>query len=141
MFSFFHRAGMRSPSGPILRALESDSLSSLMNVSALGVVESRGRYSGRRVTYFRVFDPSRAGARAPEVLKKLSYKAFDSLPDLVLRAGRVEEDGTVVFDQRRDTSDGASQGPAADRDIPIRASANRADHPDDERFVSHNEGP
>src|SRR4051794_27457328 len=64
MFKFLRRPGMRSPSPAISRALTADGLPPGTNVAALGVVESPGIYSGRKVTYLRVFDPKQAAAHA-----------------------------------------------------------------------------
>ena len=124
MFGFRRRSGARSPSAAIRRALEADGLPPGIDAaSALGVVESRGRYSGRNVTYIRVFDPARATERG------LNVQAFGDLeahPELVLRAGHIEKDGTVMINWR---------APAADAETPVRARADRAAHGDDEQFV------
>ena len=127
MFDFLRRSGMRSPSVAILRALEADSLPPGTAFSALGVVESRGTYSGRNVTYIRVFDPKRAVAQGVEVLTQHAYQDLNAHPDLVLRAGFVERDGTVVL---------YSRSPVPDAAVPPRERADRAAHADDERFVS-----
>ena len=124
MLGFRHRSGQRSPSAAICRALESDGLpSGIDRASALGVVESRGRYSGRTVTYIRVFDPARATERGLDVR---SFEDLDTHPDLVLRAGHIERDGTVMIKWR---------APSADAATPVRERADRAAHEGDERFV------
>src|SRR5205809_1000175 len=97
MFGFLRKSGMRSPSAAMLRALERDGLPPGTVVSTLGVVESRGTSSGRKVTYFRVFDPKQAAARAVDVSSKDSYENLNANLDLVLRAGFIEQDGTVVI--------------------------------------------
>ena len=127
MFDFLRGSGMRSPSVAILRALEADSLPPGTVVSTLGVVESRGTYSGRKVTYIRVFDPKRAVAQGVDVLTQHGYQDLNAHPDLVLRAGFVERDGRVVLYARPPM-------PAAA--VPPREPADRAAHADDERFVS-----
>ena len=126
MFDFLRRSGMRSPSGAILRALEADGLPPGTDLSALGVVTSRGNYSGRKVTYFRVFDPARAAARSVDLLARHAYQDLDAHPDLVLRAGFVERDGAVVI---------LSRATAPDAPVPTRERADRAAHAGDERFV------
>ncbi len=124
MFGFMRRSGERSRSAAIHRALERDGLPSGLDApSALGVVESRGSYSGRKVTYIRVFDPARAAERG---LNVQAYGDLHAHPNLVLRAGHIEKDGTVVITWR---------APAADAATPVRERADRAVHADDERFV------
>jgi hypothetical protein len=124
MFGFMRKSGVRSPSGAIRRALEADGLPpGIEAASALRVAESRGTYSGRRVTYIRVFDPVRAAERGVDVR---AFGDLDAHPDLVLRAGHVEADGTVVINWR---------APSADAESPARARADRAKHEDDEEFV------
>src|SRR5687768_4485508 len=124
MFGFTGRSDARSPSAALLRALEVDGLPpERVGALALGVVESRGRYAGRTVSYVRVFDPARAVERG------LDIRAFGDLDrhrTLVLRSGHVERDGTVVLDWR---------APSPDAATPVRAPADRATHADDERFV------
>ena len=124
MVGFRRSSGQRSPSAAIRRALEADGLPpGIGAASALGVVESRGSYSGRKVTYFRVFDPARAAERELEVR---AFGDLDTHPDLVLRAGHTEQDGTVIVTWR---------APALDAATPVRERADRAAHEGDERFV------
>ena len=123
MFDFLRKPGLRRPSAAIRRALEADGLPPGTDVSALGVAESRGTYSGRRVTFFRVFDPTRAAARSVEVLTGHAYQDLNAHLELVLRAGHVEPDGAVVV---------WSRSPMPDAAIPPRE---RADRPDDARVV------
>ena len=124
MFGFRRKSGVRSPSAAIRRALEADGLPPGIDAaSALGVVESGGTYSGRRVTYIRVFDPARAAERG---LKVQAFGDLEAHPELVLRAGHIEKDGTVVINWR---------APAADAETPVRERADRAAHADDEQFV------
>ncbi len=131
MFDFLRRSGMRTPSAAMRRALEADGLPPGTDISALGVVEERGRSSGRQVTYFRVFDPKRAAALAVNVFTNYTYQDLNAHLDLVLRAGFIERDGTVVVHSRT---------PASDAAIPIREPADRAAHTDDERFVFSDRG-
>ena len=124
MFGFMRRSAVRSPSAAIRRALEQDGLPpGTPGTSALRVVESRGRYAGRGVTYFRVFDPARAAER---VLEVRAYQDLDTHRTLVLRTGHIEQDGSVVV---------AWRAPAPDAATPIRERADRAMHAGDERFV------
>ena len=126
MFNFLRKPGMRRPSGAILRALAADGLPTGTDVSELGMVESGGRYAGRRVTYFRLFDPRRAAGRSVDVFTRHSYEDLNGHLDLVLRSGFVERDGAVVVFSRTPPP----AAPAA-----ARAHADRADHTDYERHV------
>src|SRR2546427_4620727 len=123
MFGFMHRSGMRSPSAAIHRALEADGLPTGTDLSALGVVQSRGTSSGRKVTYFRVFDPKRAAARAVDVFTDHTYEDLNAHLDLVLRAGFIERDGTVVIYSRPPAADAAGprRGPGGPARRPVRA--------------------
>jgi len=54
MFDFMRRSSPQSPTTAIRHALKDDGLFSAGGESvALSVVESRGRYAGRTVRYFR----------------------------------------------------------------------------------------
>ena len=68
-----------------------------MDPATLAVVEQRGSYSGRRVSYFRVFDPVRVAERG---LAVRVYTDLDAHPELVLSAGHVEREGGVVLTRR-----------------------------------------
>lgn len=126
MFDFLRKPGMRHPSAAIRRALETDGLPPGTDIAELGVVTSRGSYAGRKVTFFRVFNPSSAAARAVDVFTAFTYDALNDHLDLVLRAGFVEQNGTaVVYAQPHPRGVGAPQ----------RQQADRVAHADDERFV------
>ena len=127
MFDFLRRSGLRYPSAALRRALEADGLPPGTDVSKLGVVQSRGMYSGRKVTFVRVFDPTRAAGRSVNVFTSYTYDDLNAHLDLVVRAGFIEHDGTVVL---------YSRPPAEDVPVPSREQADRAAHADDERFVS-----
>jgi hypothetical protein len=62
----------------------------------LRMIEDHGHYADRSVTFFRVFDPETA-ARA----KVVPQRYADLTTDLVLHAGHVERDGTVVLNSAR----------------------------------------
>jgi len=124
MFDFMRRSSPRSPTTALRHALKEDGLFSAGGDStALSMVESRGRYAGRTVRYFRVFDPARTSTRG---LTIRSYQDLSAHPSLLLRTGHVEEDGSVIIDHR---------DPSLDAPIPIRERADRAAHPDDQRFI------
>ena len=127
MFGFKRRFGVQSPSAAIRRALEADGLPPAVDAASVGVVESRGTYAGRTVTYIRVFDPARAAERGVDVH---AFGDLEAHPELVLRAGHIEKDGTVVISWR---------APSPDAETPVRERADRTKHGDDERFVFHGE--
>lgn len=127
MFDFLRKPGLRRPSVAMRRALEAESLPTNIDVAALGVLTARGSYAGRKVTYFRIVDPNSAAAHVADVFPDLSYEGLDAHPDLVLRAGFLEQSGTVVVVYRRPRPES--------RATPGRAAADRAAHVDDERFV------
>src|SRR5437870_3325094 len=97
MFKMFRKSQPHRPTTALCRALVSDGLPLGMEASSLSVVEHHGSYSGRRVAYFRVFDPVRVDERALHVH---GYADLDSHPDLVLGSGHVEADGAVVLSKR-----------------------------------------
>jgi hypothetical protein len=108
MFGFTRKSGVQSPSAAILGAMKRDGWPpGIETSSALGVVESRGSYAGRKVTYIRLFDPARAAERGLQVE---AFGDLDAHPNLVLRAGHVEKDGTVVITWRAPSLDA---GPAS----------------------------
>jgi hypothetical protein len=105
MFSFLRRSAPKSPNPAICRALEKEGLPSWVgSPSMLRIVQSRGRYVNRKVTYIRVFDPVQAAERSLDVR---SYGDLDSAPDLVVKSGHIEEDGTIVMN--RDASTPAAE--------------------------------
>jgi hypothetical protein len=104
MFDFLRRSGVQRPSDAIRQALEASELPAGLDVATLGVVELRGPYSGRTVTFLRVFDQVRAATEAADVFDKHffpghAYRCLDAHPELVLRAGFREQDGAVVIYQ------------------------------------------
>jgi hypothetical protein len=95
MFGFFRRSAPRPLSDAIRQAIERDGMTpTVSDPSRLQMVEVGGRYSDRKVTYFRVFDPNNAAQQTLDVRR---YKDFDVFPGLVLRSGHVEQDGKIVL--------------------------------------------
>jgi hypothetical protein len=92
------------------------------------VVERKERYSGRKVTQVRIFDPSQAEARGVAVR---AYDDLDAHPDLVLWTGRVEQDGTVNITR---------QASVAATVVPTRQAADRAAHADVEHLLDQSVG-
>jgi len=136
MFGFLNRSGTSSATAAVQGALSAADLPPGLDPSGFGVLESRGSYAGRKVTYFRVFDPRRIDGQNG---KRLRYQDLEARRELVLQSGYVEEDGTVVFRQvttaapPRESSETGSNGS-------WRAPADRAAHLDDERFVAREAG-
>lgn len=91
--------------------------------SQFRMVESGGRYSDRKVTYFRVFVPVLAAQQSLEVRQ---FHDLDQHQGLIVRSGHVERDGTVVL--TRPVVVRAAEGPH-------RAQADRALHADDAHIV------
>lgn len=125
MFSMFRKSQSHQPTAAIARALTGDGLPPGMDPATLSVLQQSGSYSGRKVSYFRVFDPVRIAERS---VKVNDFADLDGHPELVLGSGHVEKDGVVVL-TRTDRPHPATATAFA------RSEAIRADHNDDERFV------
>jgi hypothetical protein len=123
MFSFLRKSQPRPPSSAMAQALITSGLPSGMQPSSLEVVTQHGSYSGRGVSFFRVYDPVRVEERE---LKVRHFADLDAHPDLVLGSGHVESDGAVVLSRR-----GGSQVAST----PTRNGADRSAHADDEQIV------
>jgi hypothetical protein len=120
MFKFLSRSAARYPT--IRQTLATAGVPSAADPAGLTVLERMGSYSGRRVNFFRAFDPTRAEARAIQVH---TFRDLDTHQELVLGSGHVENEGLVMLDGR----------PEAEHIVPPRELADRAEHTDDERFV------
>ena len=95
MFSFLRRPSPRPLTDAIMAAMSRDGQNGgRTDFSELRMVESSGRYSDRKVTYFRIFDPTSTAYRTSAVTR---YKDFDVFPGLIVRSGHIEKDGTVVL--------------------------------------------
>jgi len=124
MFGLFRRPAPRPLTDAIRVAMDKDGLTPpVSDPSQLRMVESRGRYSDRKVTYFRVFDPTSAAQRSMNIQR---YQDFDVFPGLVLRSGHVENDGVVIL-----VKPVIVLTPAA----PSRTNADRTQHSDDAHIV------
>ena len=95
----------------------------VIDSSQLRMVEFGGRYSDRKVTYFRVFVPALASQQSLDVRR---FNDLDPHQRLIVRSGHVEGDGTVVLTRPLVVR-------AADR--PVRAQADRTLHTDDAHIV------
>lgn len=95
MFDFLRRSTPRPISDAISKAMAADGKTvGVTDLSTLMMVELKGKYSDRKVTYFRVFDPASAAQRSMDIKQ---YKDFDVFQGLIVRSGHVEHDGTVVL--------------------------------------------
>ena len=103
MFKLFYRSQRRYRT--IREALVQSGLSAAGDPNRLTVLEKHGQYSGRRVNFFRAFEPGHQ--------------------DVLLRTGHVEREGLVVVDSPQQPEGAA----------PARELANRTTHADDERLV------
>jgi hypothetical protein len=124
MFGLFRRSAPRPLSDAIRVAIEKDiATAPVTDPSQLRMVESVGRYSDRKVTYFRVFVPVLAAQQSLDVR---GFKDLDQHQGLIVRSGHVERDGVVVLTR-----------PVAVRaaDRPNREHADRAMHADDAHIV------
>jgi hypothetical protein len=125
MFGLFRRPAPRPLSDAISKALAKDGQTTpVSDPSQLRMVESTGRYSDRKVTYFRVFVPVLAAQQSLDVR---GFNDLDQYQGLIVRSGHVESDGTVVLTR-----------PAVVRasERPQRAQVDRALHVDDAHIVN-----
>ena len=106
MFNVFGRS--RNRDQVIRQALAQAGLDGATDLVRVAVVRSSGQYSGRRVDFFRAFEPAHQ--------------------DVLLATGHVEPDGTVVINAQVKPAESQS----------TREPANRGVHADDERLVFWN---
>ena len=104
MFNFLGRSGVRYTT--IREALVLSGVAEAGDFTRVALLEKQGQYAGRRVTFFRAFQPGHQ--------------------ELLLGSGHVEPEGRVVLNNLR---------AAEESTPPARERANRADHADDERLV------
>ena len=123
MLRFFGRSQPNHPGRRVTQALGGSGLPADLDPATLSVVQQRGSYSGRRVTYFRVFDPTRTVERSVVIHQ---YTDLDACPELVVASGHIEQDGAVVLSRPDRT-----RAPASTE----RLGADRSGHADDEGIV------
>lgn len=104
MFNLFERSAARYAT--IRLALVQSGLADAEDFTRVALLEKRGQYAGRRVTFFTAFEPGHQ--------------------ELVLGSGHVEPEGLVVINNLRAPQESTP---------PAREPANRAHHADDERLV------
>lgn len=131
MFNFFRKSRSdQPPTELIARAMAKGGQAPGLDPARLGVVEESGLYSGRKVTYFRVYDPVQVGARSIEIR---AYTDLDGHPELVLGSGHIEKNGAVVLSHR--------ERPAGPTGAFTRSDAVLADHTDDEQVMFPDRAP
>jgi hypothetical protein len=129
MFGFKRKPAVRQPSAALCRAIVASGLPpGCDDPATFRVVERNEKYSGRKVTQVRIFDPSQADARGVAIG---AYDDLDWHPDLVLWTGRVEQDGTVNITRR---------AAAASAAAPMRQAADLAAHDDVDHLLDQSVG-
>ena len=123
MFRFLRDTSPHQPSLALQQALSHQGLPPDLPVESLRVLTMNGRYAGRSVRYFRVFDPHRSDQRDVSVR---AFKDLDGHPELVVGSGHQEHDGALALTER------VAAAPAP---TPTRERADRAVHADDEHLV------
>jgi hypothetical protein len=126
MFSFLRNTSPHQPSVALQQALTQQGLPLGLPANTLRVLTAQGKYAGRAVRYFRVFDPHGA---AQGNLTVRTFEDLDAHPELVLGSGHVEHDGALALTERATVMAAPT---------PNRERADRAAHPDDERLVFWN---
>lgn len=124
MFGLFRRPAPRPLPDAIRRAIEQDGMTpASSDPEQYRMVESAGRYSDRKVTYFRIFVPVLAAQRSLDVR---AFNDLDQHQGLIVRSGHVERDGRVVLTRPVVVR-------AAER--PLREQADRTRHADDAHII------
>lgn len=124
MFSFLRNPSPSEPSVALQRALTQQGLPLGLSAKTLRVLATQGKYAGRSVRYFRVFDPAARG--------QISVQTFDDLnshPELVVGSGHMEHNGALTLTERATVMTTLT---------PTRERADRALHADDEHLVFWN---
>jgi hypothetical protein len=91
---FCHKPTAGPLSATVTAPLIKEPGASVEGTAALRMIEERGSYAGRPVTYFRVFDPARALAAGVAVR---SFRDLDGLTGV--RTGRTVRDGAIVLNR------------------------------------------
>jgi hypothetical protein len=126
MFNFLRRSGPLELAATIRQALVDQGLPPGVDPTELSMIQQRGLYSGRSVSYFRVFSPADAARRG---LQPGAFGDLDAHPELILGDGHVEHGGAIVLTRRKTLH----AAPALSREP-----ADPARHGDDEAIVFPN---
>ncbi len=90
MWKFWGKQGSRELSSGLQQVLIQEYGLASETVARLRVLERSSRYSGRKVTAFRVYDPAAVATKPPSSFIDLDEAA-------VLYAGHVEKEGQIVL--------------------------------------------
>lgn len=94
MWPFAHKAVVVPLSENLQLSLAKERGVSSNAGATLRMVEERGNYAGRSVTYFRVFDPGNVKWGSAEL------RRYDDLDvRRILHSGHVERDGAVILNR------------------------------------------
>jgi hypothetical protein len=114
--------------------LQAAGLPAGLGLADLDVLESSGRYAGRRVTYFRVLGRRWAIEQTARLGDVVRYADLDTSREGVLHSGHLERDGTVILN--RSASGGEPDlAMTRVRTFRQREPADRAAHLDYERYM------
>jgi hypothetical protein len=94
MWKFWQKPTTMPLSDKVRLLLAKDRGVSEASAATLRMIQERGHYSDRPVTYFRVFDPTAVARAGSELLR---YNDLDKA--LILHAGHIEHDGAIVLNQ------------------------------------------
>jgi hypothetical protein len=95
-WKFWQRPVIVPIAGQLRSRLVQDRGLSEQAVASLRMVNRQGRYSDRKVTFFRVIDPE-AVRRAGLELRR--YADLDAHLPLLLHTGHIERDGHIVLNR------------------------------------------
>jgi hypothetical protein len=95
-WKFWQRPVVVPLAAPLRRRLVADRGLSEQAVAALRMVQQRGRYADRPVTYFRVIDPD-AVRQAGVALHR--FGDLDAHQPLQLHTGHIEHDGQIMLNR------------------------------------------
>ncbi len=96
MWNFWRKAAVAPVSEPVSLCLAREHGLTSQALASLCMVEQRGRYSGRKVTYVRVFD------RIAVETVGIDLRHFGGLASrrLLLYYGHIEKHGKIVLERR-----------------------------------------
>ena len=94
MWRFWNKASVAPLTEPLRVRLAAERGVGAQTASGLRMLQERGSYAGRSVTYFHVFDPATAGPLSAN-LRRLG----DLAPGRILHSGHIERNGQVVLNQ------------------------------------------
>jgi hypothetical protein len=131
MFKFFRKPRSHQPPTKLIaQAMAKGGLAPDIDPATLSVAEQSGSYSGREVTYFRVYDRLQAAERSLNVRE---YTDLDDHSELILASGHIEKNGALALSGR--------ERPPASTVAFTRSKAVQGDHPDDDQIMFPERAP